>query len=175
MKRCSEHAVQQWADLKIRARASQTWPQSWTPFTKLSSTAEHKPLPPRNWIQMSRVSVSSIYTLCIFTTGKMIRMLVSSDENVWGIFFGYTKEARSLSSGVRHLSGVSLFSKNLLELLWWAHWLIFENVLYNEVISVRFRSVLEERSAKGNMQRYNCYINTNSITSITNISVSAYS
>ena len=38
-----------------------------------------------NWIQMSQVSGSSIYTLCIFTTGRMIRMLASSaraKENV---------------------------------------------------------------------------------------------
>lgn len=90
---------------KICALAPQTWPQSWTPCTKSSSAAEHKPLPPRNWIQMSRVSVSSIYTLCIFTTGRMIRMLARSEENVGAIFFGYSKETRSLS-GVRHLSDV---------------------------------------------------------------------
>lgn len=54
---------------------------------------------------MSQVSVSSIYTLCIFTTGRMIRMLVSSEENVGAIFFGYSKETRSIS-GVSYLSDV---------------------------------------------------------------------
>lgn len=34
---------------------------------------------------MSQVSVSSIYTLCIFTTGWMIRMLASNEENVGAI------------------------------------------------------------------------------------------
>lgn len=101
---------------KICTCASQSWPQSWTPCTKSSRTAEHKPLPPRNWIQMSQVSVSSIYMLCIFTTVQMIRMLVRSDKNVGEIFFGYSKEAGSLS-GVRHLSDVSLVSKNLSEVL----------------------------------------------------------
>lgn len=100
---------------KICAHAPQAWPQSWTPCAKSSSAAEHKPLPPRNWIQMSRVSVSSIYTLCIFTTGQMIRMLERSEENAGAIFSGYSEETRSLS-GVRHWCH-RLFSKNLSELL----------------------------------------------------------
>lgn len=72
-----------WAfgELRFCAGASQSWPQSWTPRTELSSTAEPKPLPPQNWTQMSWVSVSSIYTLCIFTTDQMIRMLVCSGQS----------------------------------------------------------------------------------------------
>lgn len=96
---------------KICARAPQTWPQSWTPCSKSSSAAEHKPLPPRNWIQMSQVSVSSIYTLCIFTTGRMISMLARSEENVGAIFFDYSKETRSLSGVSRLSDAVACFQR----------------------------------------------------------------
>lgn len=126
MKRCTEPAAQHWADLKICTCTSQTWPQSWTPSTKLSSTAEHKPLPPRKWIQMSWVSVSPIYMLCIFTTGKIIGMLASSDENVGGICFGHTMEKKS-SSGVRHLPD---FQRTCQSYFGGTYWMILENILW---------------------------------------------
>lgn len=75
IKLASEHfwgtikQMKHWAfgELRFCAGAPQSWPQSWTPCTELSSPAEPKPLPPQNWTQMSwGLSILYLYAVYIY-------------------------------------------------------------------------------------------------------------